>query len=76
MPEDLVVAMVVCCVVPNVRQHMELTLDDKIDYYTSHVEGEVDLDGQEQQSLVRRFLSEDGSELHELQFQWTSAYGC
>lgn len=32
MPEDLVVATVLRCVTPNVRQHLELTLDDKVDY--------------------------------------------
>ena len=34
MPEDLAVATVLRCVAPSVRQHLELTLDDKIDYYS------------------------------------------
>ena len=34
MPEDLVVATALRCVAPNVRQHLELTQDDKIHYYS------------------------------------------
>ena len=34
MSDDLVVSTVLRCVEPNVRRHLELTLDDSVDYNT------------------------------------------